>query len=787
MRISILAFFLIFANYSQAQYVVSGRIMNDHTQVLSGSTISIAQDYYISDAQGKFKSVSMPAGKYPMQIIFMGYETLDTIIDVSSNVNLHFHLKASSTFLDQVVVNSTQKKTIYNTEKVLQKDLAKNFSGSFAKTLENLPGVNAMEIGAGASKPIIRGLGFNRVAVAENGAKQEGQQWGADHGLEIDALNTEEVEVIKGVGTIEYGSDAMGGVIQINNEKIPQIHSFSGRATLLGKSVNETVGASVNIQSRGDHFFYKFKATAQSYGDYRVPTDQIVYLNTEIPIYNRRMKNTAGREFDLYGQIGYVGTQFQNILSFSNVYNKSGFFPGSHGLPSIEAVQDDGNSRNIEFPRQNVNHFKVTNSSIWTLNNDDKLKVVLAYQNNQRQEWSAFHTHYNKQQPPARDPDLELQFNLNTFDINAKYEHISKGNHKTTLGFQQNYQNNTINGYGFLLPKFNRSSLGFFAIHEHEISDDITLQAGARFDYAKMQIRPFYDDLLYHFLIQNNETPTTADRYAQRSKPVDKDYRSFNGMIGGKWQVTDAFNLATTVGTIFRFPTAIELSANGVHHGAFRHELGNPDLDPERGFAADLRLNFETEGFKTELSPYLYYFNNYIFLKPSGTFSILPDGGQVYQYTQSKALLTGIEWKIEKNFLKRFKAEVIFEYLYNRQITDESSTNYPLPFSPPMNVFGQLEYNFKDSEIFKNPLIYANVKWSSEQKRIAQNEDITPSYQLFGAGISSDVNLGKFKMTMQLSATNLADAKVLNHTSFYRPLEVPELGRSVQLMIQIPF
>ncbi|WP_430614937.1 TonB-dependent receptor [Flavobacterium sp. JP2137] len=787
MRIYILAFFLMASALGQAQHIVSGRVMNDRGQVLSGSTISVNQNSYQSDAQGRFKTKAMAEGVYPLQVFYMGFQTLDTLVRVRANTDLHLHLQADNTVLDQVVVNASQKKTIYHADKLNQKALSQNFSGSLAKTLAHLPGVNAMEIGAGASKPIIRGLGFNRVAVSENGAKQEGQQWGADHGLEIDALNAEEVEVIKGVGTIEYGSDAMGGVIQINNEKIPQLHSFSGQVTLLGKSVNEALGASVHVQSRGDRFFYKFKATAQEFGDYRVPTDQIVYLNTLMPIYGGRMKNTAGREFNVYGQIGYIGTSFQNILSVSNVYNKSGFFPGSHGLPSIAAVQDDGDSRNIDYPRQNVNHFKVTNSSIWTAANDDKIKLVLAFQNNQRQEWSAFHTHYNNQQPPEVDPALELEFNLNTFDINAKYEHVSDNNHKTTFGFQQNYQNNTIAGYGFLLPKFNRSTVGVFALHEHQLSDVISLQAGTRFDYAQMQVRPFYDELLYDFLVQNGEKPTSAAEYAQRSRQLDKDYSSFNALIGGKWEINRHWNLATTVGTIFRFPTAIELSANGVHHGAFRHELGNPDLKPEKGFAADLRLSAETESFKTEWSPYVYYFNNYIFLKPSGRFSILPDGGQVYQYTESKALLTGFEWKVEKTFWKTLRIEAILEYLYNKQITDNSSTDYPLPFSPPVNVFGLVEYRFKDWKYFKNTTITADVKWTAKQDRIAQNEEITPSSTVFGASIATAVSLGKLPMTMRLTATNLADAKVLNHTSFYRPIQVPEMGRSIQLMLQFPF
>lgn len=231
--------------------------------------------------------------------------------------------------MEQVVVSSKAKHTIQHVDKVSNQQLVEKFAGSLAKTLESVAGVNSMDIGAGASKPVIRGLGFNRVAVAENGAKQEGQQWGADHGLEIDALSTEEVEVIKGVGAIEYGSDAIGGVIKINNEKIPQVHSFDGKAIVYGKSVNDALGASVQIKQRGDRFFYKLKVTGQDYADYRVPIKQIDYLNTIIPIQGERMKNTAGKNVALYGQFGYVDTNFKNILSISNVYDKSGFFTWS--------------------------------------------------------------------------------------------------------------------------------------------------------------------------------------------------------------------------------------------------------------------------------------------------------------------------------------------------------------------------------------------------------------------------------------------------------------------------
>lgn len=772
---------------AQSQYVVSGEVYDLDGQPLSGSTLVLSAHGFMADEKGRFVSPEVSEGIHRLQVSFVGYETVDTLLNVKSDLVLHFHLKEDATLLDQVVIRTSEESTIYNTETVSQRDLMENFAGSFAKTLEKLPGVNSMDIGSGASKPIIRGLGFNRVAVSENGVKQEGQQWGADHGLEMDALNTEEAEVIKGVGTIEYGSDAMGGVIQINNEKVPGVHSFAGGVTTYAKTVNEAVGVAAHLKARGDRFFYKLKASAQDYADYRVPTDRINYLNTVIPIHNRRMKNTAGQEMNWYGQFGYVGKRIQNILSVSNVYSKSGFFPGSHGIPIAANVEDDGNRRNVEYPRQNVNHFKVTNSSAWFFDDGDKLNLNLAFQNNRRQEWSAFHSHYGNQSAPEKDPNLELDFDLNTFDVALKYEHLSHQNHKTTFGVQQNYQNNTIRGYGFLLPKYHRWSLGAFGIHEHYVSERFSYQAGARLDYASLRVSPYYDAILYDFLVAKGEPNELAQRYAQRSREIEKEYTSFNAMVGGKYELSETLYFSATVGTNFRFPTAIELGANGLHHGAFRHEKGNPDLNPERGWAVDVKAAFEKGGFQTEVSPYLYYFTNYIFLKPTGVFSILPDGGQIYEYTQSEALISGLEWKVAQKLWERWRAEVIFEYIYNKQITGNAKTEYPLPFTPPMNVFGELKYSFEDGRNFKETEIYIHTRWMDAQNRIAQGEEFTPSSTVFGAGVQSTIRIGGFGVIAGLQVTNVFDTKVLNHASYYRPLEIPELGRSLQLMVQIPF
>lgn len=133
----------------------------------------------------------------------------------------------NSIILEEVVVQETrrrmyEKKTSLPVVKLTPKDLEGFSPTNFVHTLTKIPGIQSMDIGAGFSKPVIRGMAFNRIAVSENGIKQEGQQWGADHGLEIDAFNVEEVNVIKGPSSLAYGSDAIGGAIEILPAVPPQ-------------------------------------------------------------------------------------------------------------------------------------------------------------------------------------------------------------------------------------------------------------------------------------------------------------------------------------------------------------------------------------------------------------------------------------------------------------------------------------------------------------------------------------------------------------------------------------
>lgn len=783
----VLLIFIIFQNFSYSQQLkLEGRITDKQGSGLQHAHVHINGKFVLAGENGYYNVRNLEEKDYRVNISFLGFTTIDTVISLSEDMVIDFRMIESADNLQAVLLEGIARRvSSENVETVNKQYIQEQFSGSLANTLERLPGVNSVEIGAGTSKPIIRGLGFNRVAVSENGIKQEGQQWGADHGLEIDAFSIENIEVIKGVGAIEHGSDAIGGVIKIINDRVPE-EGFTGEVIGFARSINNTVSASTNLALRVNKFFYKIKATGSQFGDYSIPTDNIIYLTRNIPIYNQRLKNTAGEEVDLYGQIGYLGDHYKGTISLSNVYYKAGFFPGAHGIPSASRVQDDEDRRNIEFPFQRVNHFKFINKNEWFYHNYS-LEVVLGFQNNHRQEWSRFHTHYPGQAPPEVDPDLELDFNLNTYDFQAKYSRDFGRNHTSSLGVQTQFQENTITGYNFLLPEYSRINQGFYLTHTYIATEKITLNLGTRLDLSRINIEGFFDTNLYEYLIRNGRSETVANSYATTSSEVERDFRNFNIMGGALYNFHSNWDISVNTGTSFRLPTAIELGANGIHHGSFRHEQGNAGLDAEKGYVLDTKLNYNKNSFKASVSPYLYYFDNYIFLNPSGDFSILPHAGQIYKFTQSRAILTGLEIDLRKVFAEKWRTQLTVEYLYNRQINDDTSRNFPLPFTPPVNGFAEVGYEFlQNSEVFKDTEIFANAAIALEQDRIAQNEQVTPGYEIFGGGLRTGISFDNFKASVNLQVTNIFNTKYFNHTNFYRALEIPEMGRNIQLMVKIP-
>ena len=654
--------------------------------------------------------------------------------------------------------------------------LQQHFSGNLAQTLAHLPGIHSMDIGSGFAKPMIRGMAFNRITVTENGIKQEGQQWGADHGLEIDAFGAERVVVRKGPASLLYGSDAMGGAIEITQLPPPADNQVFGQALISGKSVNGTLGGSLMTGFRRNAWYAKLRYSEQHFADYRIPADTVVYLTQYMPVHGRRLKNTAGSERDASLHAEYRKGAYGAAYDLSNAFQKTGFFPGAHGIPDASRLTDDGNRRDTDLPFSLVNHLKASSRQQYNFGTGIA-SYEAGYQRNDREEWSLFHTHYATQPPPEKEPDKELDFSLETFSSLAKVRIFPSENWEHTFGWDAQYQQNRIGGYSFLLPAYRRFTTGLLWLAAHNLRPGLSLSGGIRYDFGQVHSDAFADPYLETYLRERGYTASQLEAYRWRSYPVSRRFGDVSASAGLVWTPDEARQFKANVGRSFRLPGAGELASNGVHHGAFRHEQGDPSLSSERGWQCDLAYAYQAPGVSLSFSPFAAWFGNYIYLKPTGEWSALPHAGQIYRYTGAEAVFAGAEASLSVDFLHRFTYAFTAEYVHTYNVDE----HIPLSFSPPASINNTVSWKRKNIEV------YAGLQSIAAQHRTARNEEATPGAHLLHAGASFSAMLCGTRAEVHLSARNLLDAAYYNHLSFYRKVEIPEPGRCFQFIIRLPF
>jgi iron complex outermembrane receptor protein len=247
---------------------------------------------------------------------------------------------------------------------------------------------------------------------------------------------------------------------------------------------------------------------------------------------------------------------------------------------------------------------------------------------------------------------------------------------------------------------------------------------------------------------------------------------------------SERWTLKWNQATYFRFPGPNELASNGVHHGVFRHELGNPNLRAEQGTQSDFSIEWENARRHVRFTPFFNYFFQYVYLDPTGQFSALPEAGQLYVYKQAPAWHWGGECLAETHPIKSLHIAATGAVVYTKNL----QTGLPLPFIPPANVRLEVEYAPKfDKKVFRSPYLGVEVRAAADQNRVVRNEPATPGYFLLNAHLGFTLAWGKFSSQISLQAFNLLDRPYFHHLSRYRILNLPEAGRNFALQIKWDF
>lgn len=774
--------FICLANNLFSQRAIRGIVYDNETkEFISGVIVSLHENhlYGISDSEGKFEIKNLKAGLYHVHIYITGYEPLAQNIYLTKDTVLEIYLKPTYIELKNFVLeyNLTKtelEKSSLDMEHLDKKYLDKEAGNTLANSLEKIPGITSMNVGVGIAKPVIRGMTFNRVMVTDQGIKHEGQQWGADHGLEIDQFNVERLEILKGPASLLYGSDAMAGVINILPPVIPAEGHLNANIASFFRSNNNAWGITAVTEMNKKNNFFRIRYTKIEFADYKVPADSFIYNRYILPIYNEQLKNTAGKENNFSVTAGLLRNRGSARVTFNLYQQQAGLFAGAVGIPRLYQLTPDGNARNIALPMQDNTHVKLM------LNLNFKLPFGwmendLGYQNNLRKEFSYPHAHGTMFNYNPKDT-LALHLNLHTYTYNMRLHFTPKKYFRNIAGLNLQAMQNTIAGFEYLIPKYTSTMSGAYFFSEYNKMEKTTVNAGVRLDVANMNIIKF-DTYIYD--INGN----ISDVW-NRSPALNKYFFNFSGSAGISYLPKHELNFKINIGKSFRVPTAAEFGANGIHHGTFRHEMGDENLKAEHGYHLDAGIYWHDKRFILKGSPYFNYFSNYIFLRPAAEFSILPDAGQIYRYTQARAIHTGFEFYAEYHLIENLHLETSAEYLYNLNL----DTYLPLPFTPPPSVSFSTEYETtKKINTLDNLSLGAELKYYFAQNRTDRNELQTPGYKLLSVFLSTQLKFNKhIRIEIYFKAHNLLNEKYLNHISRYRLLNIPEQGRNYSIMLKIP-
>ncbi|TXT33714.1 MAG: iron complex outermembrane recepter protein [Chitinophagaceae bacterium] len=748
-----------FAEIKMAKGNLEGKVVDASTgKPLVGAAIYLheAKTGTISGADGNYKSAAVPLGKYLVEVSYVGYASFLEVIDITKNEQRNFSLKLAVVENEGVTVtgvaSATKIKQSAQPVSIVKKtDLLKTSSTNIIDALARLvPGVSSLSTGPAISKPIIRGLGYNRVITIHDGIRQEGQQWGDEHGIEVDEYSIQKVEVLKGPASLLYGSDGMGGAVHlITNSPIEQ-GMIRGNINSQLIDNNGLIGANANLAGHlASGFNWNVYGSIKSAKDYQNKYDGSV-LNSR---FNER---NFGGYLGINKSWGYshllVSSFNQNIgVVEGERDNATGKFLAFAGSPVERiATNSDLNSRDVLAPNQGVRHFKIALDNSISVGTG-RLAVNIGYQRNHRKEYG----------DPLQPKVPGLHFDLQTINYNIQYQFAELNGWRTAMGVNGMYQQNRNLAEEVLIPAYNQMDAGVFVYTRKTFNNNFTLSGGLRGDYRKLNSYAANDE---------NGNPKFVD--------FNKSFGNFSGSIGMSYNASEALTFKANISRGYRAPSVSELASNGTHEGTNRYEYGDQQLKTETSLQLDAGLELNTEHVSFMLNAFYNNIHNYIFYSKLesklGGDSLVNVGGEdlmAFKFKQSSASLYGFEAKIDlhPHPLDWLHISNSFSMVAGRFNESFEGTN-KLPFIPPARLLTELRGDFKKAGNQLNNL-YVKVEIDNmfTQNRVFtafNTESVTPGYTLLNIGTGADLlSKGKTFCSIYFSLNNLADVAYQNHLS----------------------
>lgn len=743
---------------------------------LAGATISFPdlQVMTITDSLGRYSLDDLPLISLTVQVYFVGYNSLAETIDLSSVTHRDFKLQKSIVEVNKVTVSASAgvsqiRQNPVPIISINHQELMQTLSTNAIDAISRVAGVSAVSTGPNVSKPFIRGLGYNRVLTLYDGVRIEGQQWGDEHGVEVDEYNVDQVEVVKGPASLIYGSDALAGVVNLLPARPLPEGKINGEFLVDYQSNNQLLGTSLALNGNHKGFIWGARTSFRMAKNYQDPVDGRVY-------------GTSFQEKDATAFLGVNKHWGYTKLTFTAFDDLQSIPDGSRDSVSrrftkqiteadtVRPIVSDAelNSYTIPVLHQQVQHYRLVSSSklIW---GKSKIGLTLGAQQSIRQEFSH-----------PEDPQIAgLDLQLNTFTYDVKYFFPQWHHWDLSAGLNGMYQQNRNLGTEFVIPDYNQFDFGPF-VYLQKSAGKLHFSAGLRYDH-----RSFHNDSLFtkpNPITGFDEPAAHTDSLASRVFSGGHQlFSGFSGSLGMTCEVSEKFLVKANIAQGFRAPNIAEISANGVHPGTNIYQLGNAHFQPEQSLQEDLGVSFisrhingDLEVFNNQIRHYIY---NEKLLNHLGGDSVIVPGNQTFQFQAATAQLYGLEASIDihphpLDWL-HFKNSISVVEAFNRGVAGvpvTDSTKY-LPFIPPLHTLSTLRAEWPvHRKYWRHLYMQVELEVYAAQRHVFSafgTETPTSGYALWNAGMGVDLvnHKGNPWCSLHLLGSNLGNLAYESHMS----------------------
>lgn len=755
-----------------------------------------------TNKEGRYLLKNIRPGTWLVEITLIGYRSHAEKINIITNTQFNCNLTPTSYELNEVMVTGVSSATVKRENpipiSILNKgELLENASSNIIDAISAIPGVSQITLGPSISKPVIRGLGYNRVVLLNDGVRQEGQQWFDEFGIEIDENTVNKVEVLKGPASLSYGSDAMAGVINFLAPPALPEGEIKGNITSNFQTNNGLLNNSVNFAGNNKGFTWNILYTNMRAHDYKNRYDGYVWNSG----YD---ENNLKGIFGITKKWGYANL----ILSMFNL--KLGVIEGardsatgsftkhylaSNNTDSLGIAPESEYTSYYNYPiiHQHIRHYKLVSDNSFILGKG-RLNVKLGMQLNYRQEANDI----------TKGDIYNNYFFLRTINYDIQHILSLKNKWEVSYGLNGMQQSSEDRGIVFVLPEYNLFDIGIFSIAKKTFNE-LSVTGGLRFDSRSLHGKDLYVDSLGNRI-------SAPDNYSvQRFTDYKSNFTGFSGSIGLTYDFSKTFYGKLNLARGFRAPTAAESGQNGIHDGTPFYEIGDHNLKPENSLQLDATLGINSDDVSAELNAFRNRINNYVFpIKLGSVFggdSIRNDNvagfsGPAFKYVAGDAVLSGgeIMINIHPHTISWLNFENIFSTVKAIQLNQGDSTKY-LPYTPPGEWQSKLKFVLrKPNRTFQNCYLSFGLEHYFEQDKIYYkfgNETATPGYTLLNIGMGGELHSQRHTVcSIFLLCNNLADVAYQSNMSRLKYTDtnnvtgrtgVYNMGRNFSLKISIPF